>query len=355
VKRQARVALFLFLAAAWAGQVSATTWVVGETGALTFIQAAIDLAAPGDLVLVQPGYYYERLVLRDGVSVAADEPGTVIVDAEAGASAVTASRVGSTTSVSGIIFRHGSATSGGGLYGVASSPVFTACTFEANSAVLGGGIYLRDGSRARFVDCSFTGNTASVGGGMYLDFSAIEVASSTISGNSAADGGALVAANAAEATFTYALIYGNTTSQGSTIACNWASPRFTNCTLAQNSGGESTIAWRGSGTRLERSIIAFNGANAFVCMGSNGPWVGCCIIYGNGSDTLCGGDQGTNVFADPLFCNPASGDYKLAANSPALAGTCGTIGAGPLGCPAHSIGTPVEPVSWTRLKVLYRP
>jgi hypothetical protein len=355
VRRQARVAIACLSTATWAGPIAATTWVVGGTGPLKFIQAAIDQASSGDLVLVQPGYYYERLQLRDGVSIAAENPGTVIVDAEAGASAVIAVGVGSSTTITGLTFRHGSATSGGGLFGVAASPIFADCIFEANSAVLGGGASLRDGSRARFIDCTFTGNTASVGGGLYLDFSSAELSNCTIAGNAAADGGAVVAANAAEATFTYVVIFGNTTFQGATVACNLASPRFTNCTIAQNMGGTSAIAWRGSGTRVERCIVALNAATAFECAGFSGPWVGCNVVYGNGSNAICGGDQGTNLFVDPLFCDAAAHDFELAANSPAIGGSCGTIGAGLVACPAHGIGTVVEPVSWTRLKVLYRP
>lgn len=355
MRRRARVAIAVLSLASWAGSAAGTTWVVGEHQPFTSIQAAITQAAAYDLVLIEPGFYYERLVLRDGVAVSAEVPGSVVVDAEAAGPVVSAIGVGSTTLVTGLVLRHGSAVAGGGLWAVAASPVFAGCTFEDNTAVLGGGAYLRDGSRAEFVECRFTGNQASVGGGLYLDFSAAHLSSCTIDGNAAGDGGALVAANAAEAILGYVSIYANVTSTGATVACSESSPRLTNCTIALNQSGTGAIVWRSSGARLERCIVAFNSGPAFGCAGSNAPWLGCNVIYGNGSDALCGGDQGTNLFVDPLFCDPISFYLGLAANSPAVGGTCGTIGAETVACPAQGIISAIQPASWSEVKGLYRP
>ncbi len=354
MRRRARLATVLAVQAACAAPAWATIWNVGGSGPLTSIQAALQQAVAGDVVLVQPGFYYERIELRDGVAVAAQILGTVVVDAEAAGSAVSALGVGSSTTVTGLVFQHGSATSGGGFSGVDASPVFTSCSFVNNTAVLGGGAFLRDGSQARFVDCSFSANTASVGGGLYLDFSIADVSSCTISGNTASDGGALVAANGAEALFAYTSIYANTTLQGAAIACNLASPQFTNCTIAMNQGGAAAVAWRGSETRIERCIVALNASPAFVCAGFSAPWVGCDIVWGNGSDAICGGDQGSNLCVDPLFCDAAGNHFEVAANSPAVGGGCGAIGANPVACPSRGIGTAVVAASWSQLKALYR-
>ena len=319
------------------------------------IQGAIDTASPGDTVRVLSGYYYEHLALRDGVSVVAQAIGRAFVLAESEGPVLTAVGVGSTTTVRGLVLGEGGSYAGGGLYAVASSPRILYCTFESNYAVVGAGAYLRDGSTPRFTGCTFSHNQASVGGGLYLDFSQAVVESSFVVGNSAKDGGAIAATNAAEATFTYTSIAQNHTTQGATVACTEASPSFTNCTVASNfddmpAGG--VFGLRGSGTRIERTIIAFNSAVAIACTGFSSPWVGCDDLYGNTSDAICAGDQGTNLFVDPLFCDLPSSNFRLHANSPVLASTCGLLGAHSVACPG--IGTSLVAVTWGDFKNLYR-
>jgi hypothetical protein len=336
------------------GVAGATTWTVGPGRPLTSIQAAIDLAQAGDRVDVEAGWYHERLTLKNGVSVHGLPPGAVVVDAEGEGPVVTALGIGTSTTISGLVLHHGSALHGGGLYALASSPTFQDCIFTSNTAVLGGGAYLRDGSRAVFVECQFVGNLATVGGGLYVDFSAVRLDACRLSGNEASDGGGLAASNAAEASLNYTLIHDNRSRAGNTIACNLASPSFTNCTVVSNLDPLGTFGLRGSGTRIERSIIAFNAGAAVVCAGFSTPWVGCNLIYGNGGDVPCAGDQGTNLGVDPLFCDPLTNNFQLSANSPAAASACGALGAQPVACPAQGVDSPVEPASWTRLKTVYR-
>jgi hypothetical protein len=332
----------------------AATWTVGPNGPLYSIQSAIDLASAGDQVEVQTGWYHERLTLKDGVSVLALFPGTAILEAEGEGPGITALGIGASTTVSGLVVQHGSSTHGGGLYAVSSSPTFVQCTFSSNAAVLGGGAYLRDGSKAMFVACTFSDNVATVGGGIYLDFSSVRLETCTLADNEASDGGALSASNAAEAILNFVTIHGNVARQGTTVACNLASPRFTNCTIAANADPAGTFGLRGSGTRVERCIVAFNAGPVLACAGFSGPWFGCNLLYGNGSEVLCAGDQGSNISVDPLFCDRLQDDFDLSANSPAAASPCGALGALPVACPAQGIETAVAPSSWTRLKGLYR-
>ena len=61
----------------------------------------------------------------------------------------------------------------------------------------------------------------------------------------------------------------------------------------------------------------------------------------------------TDIIADPLFCDPAAGDFTVAADSPCLpanSGPCGLIGALGQGCGAVA----VEGVSWGSIKAMYR-
>jgi hypothetical protein len=332
----------------------ATTWIVDVQGPQTSIQAAIDQAVSGDLVSVRAGTYYERLFLRDGVDVHAETPNSVIVDAESEGTAVTAIGISAATSIQDIRFLHGSAETGGGLNGIASSPVFNRCAFEASTAVLGGGVYLRDGSRPTFSNCTFAGNLAAVGGGLYLDFAAATLQNCVITNNEASfDGGALAASNAAEAAVNFTTINANRTG-GATIACNLASPRFTNCTLVGNQAQVGCFDLRGSVTRIERCVVVENEGPAVVCTGFTSPWIGCSLFFGNDGDLPCAGDQGTNVFADPLFCNAAGGDYSLSENSPAATGSCGVLGALPIACPARFFEPPVQAAAWTQVKQIFR-
>src|SRR5687768_14101808 len=56
----------------------------GAAGRFPTIAAAITAARPGDLVQLEPGEYAERVVLKDGVNLAAREPGTATVVAPSG-------------------------------------------------------------------------------------------------------------------------------------------------------------------------------------------------------------------------------------------------------------------------------
>jgi hypothetical protein len=77
--------------------------------------------------------------------------------------------------------------------------------------------------------------------------------------------------------------------------------------------------------------------------GGGGDWVGCL----NGLDTV-----NNNLSADPMFCNPSLGDFRLDARSlctEANAPACGLIGAWGIGC-----DSPVYARSWSAIKAMYR-
>jgi hypothetical protein len=347
-----RALLTAFAIGCWAVPAHAATLVVGPSGTYTSIQDAIDQASAGDLVQVQAGTYFERLLLKDGVDLLAN--GQVVVDAENEGAVVAAVHVGSSTSIEGFQFVNGSFEAGGGLFAVSSSPLFRNCTFADCSAVFGGGAYLAQGSLARFENCVFEGNFARLGAGMYLDFSTVQVVGSLISSNTAAvDGAAIAANNASEARFDFTCIFGNRALSGAIIACNYASPRFTNCTISANEddSGGGTLAFRGSVARVERSIVAFNTGPAMTCAGST-PWVGCTDFFGNASNAICAGDQGTNLSVDPMFCSLEAASFELQGGSPLLGLSCGTMGAHVSTCQAV---TAVRELTWTEIKVRFRP
>jgi hypothetical protein len=62
-----------------------------------------------------------------------------------------------------------------------------------------------------------------------------------------------------------------------------------------------------------------------------------------------------NISQDPLFCDPAGGDFTLCADSPCAADNnpaCGQIGALPVGCGPCGT-TAVETTSWGAIKTLF--
>ena len=318
------------------------------------IQSAMGAASPGDDVLVEPGTYFETLELVDGVNLKAQFVGTAIVDAEGNDSVVQAHQIGSSTTVDGLIFRNGSAPQGGGLFAVGSSASFLNCRFESNGAAIGGGVSLTQASAIRFDACTFTLNTANVGGAIHLDFSAATVENSLVTFNEASsDGAAFAIQNDSGALLENNCIYANHSLAGSILSVIYSSPTVRNCTITANEddAGTGILTSYGSGTRIERCIIAFNSGPALRCFGNSSPWVGCNDIYGNTNDDICGADQGSNISADPLFCNPQLSAFNVQANSPVLGTPCGDLGAHISTCPAV---TAIERTSWSHVKLGYR-
>jgi hypothetical protein len=113
------------------------------------------------------------------------------------------------------------------------------------------------------------------------------------------------------------------------------------CTVARNFSSHSSGAiWIvESEIEVRNTIIASNSGRAFTDCWYSQVSVGCSDLFGNTeSDDPCGDDLGGNFSGDPLFCDPANGDYTLDWASPCLPGNhpdgvdCGLIGARDAGC-----------------------
>lgn len=134
------------------------------------------------------------------------------------------------------------------------------------------------------------------------------------------------------------------------------------CTLYGNAnqgiGGAISLWSADSPTVIERTIIAFNAqTQSLYC---NAPetsiTVTCCDIFGNAGNWVgCIADQqgqNGNITLDPLFCHANNGDFSLDSRSPCApenSGSCGLIGAVPVGCGP----VPVEPATWGRIKARF--
>jgi parallel beta-helix repeat protein len=233
------------------------------------IQDGIDVAVNGDEIVVAPGTYNEKInFLGKAITVLSSAgPGVTTIDATGLNDSVVRciNREGPDTVLEGFTITAGSASCGGGMYNLSSSPTVTNCIFSGNTAHEGGGMCnLWGGPTA--TNCTFTGNTAGEGGGMsniqsdgvtvnnctFIGNNAVgrdgggmfnwqttgvRVTNCTFSGNTAdrGDGGGMFDGQTTESTVTDCAFTQNTAYEGGGVSI-WQSRRatLTNCTFTAN-------------------------------------------------------------------------------------------------------------------------
>ncbi len=254
------------------------------------------------------------------------------------------------------LVENGSATgsfpdnSGGGVFcRDAASPTFTNCTFSANSATNGGGVYSYY-SAPTFTNCSFTDNFATNGAGVYCNHSSSTFTNCTSSRNSSSSNGGGVYCYYSSLTVANCTIHGNSAAYGGGVYCNHSSSMFTSCTINGNSStGGAGVYYYYSSSTFESTIVSFSNGSGLFFRESSGSGIVYCDIFGStGGDmafyggnpthgpaaigerslTNTNGDSADvylNIFCDPMFADTANDDYHLTAASCCIdAGTpCG--------------------------------
>jgi hypothetical protein len=232
------------------------------------------------------------------------------------------------------------------------------CEFRGNEAMLAGGGC--GAASSLLADCMITQNRSGGSGGG-VTISSTTLSRCLIAENSAPEGGGIWIGYP-DGTVVDCVIIGNVATAGGGANCLGAA-LFERCTFASNAaplgGGVLYASDLPVDSRMENSIVAFNGPGAgVVCGGFHEVQVSCCDVFGNaGGDWVecIAGQAGIsgNLAADPLFCSLAGSDFHLNVGSPCApgqTGDCGLIGALPVGCGA----TAVVPSTWGGVKAAFR-
>jgi len=347
------------------------TLIVGGGEAFATLQAAIDAASPGDMVVVRDGTYAgpgnrdidfrgkaitvksengpQRCVISCGGSAQEPHRGFTFRSGEGPEAVLLGFTITGGTTAKGL---QNPETCGGAVRCLSASPTITGNVISSNSAgYAGGGIYVSGGS-PRVIANTITANSAFAGGGVMAVNASVLLAGNTIQGNtSPLYGGAGI----------YLAGEGSPTISGNVIASNTAAVGlgggiFTRDASANIRGNiiVRNQAYYGAGvcsytapTNITSSAIAFNTSSfaggGICCVGPgsrtltstifwantavNGPEI--ALLNNNASLTMsycnarvdwqtayvedkCALVRGYGIiYGDPLFANADAGDYHL--------------------------------------------
>ncbi|MEW5800720.1 MAG: right-handed parallel beta-helix repeat-containing protein [bacterium] len=323
------------------------------------IMVAIDAAADGDVIVVDPGVYYERISFQGKAitltSTNPDDPNvvaaTIIDGSNLEATVITfESGEGSDSILAGFTVQNGHAGEGGGISCVSSSPTITHCTITGNTADWGGGIRCLSSSSPTIAnctisanqgsygggitcfdlcspaitDCTFYQNAADYGGGIYSNNSSPIITGCTFTENSATDDGGGIQCVSADfppdssLTITHCTFSMNSASHdGGGISCESnPSPIISDCTIQGNSAAYGGGIRCFSSPRIENCTIQENSASwggGITCYGSSLASIVNCTIIHNSSESYGGG-----IYTE--YSSPTITGCTIAENTAAIFG-----------------------------------
>ncbi len=289
------------------------------------IPSALDVAAEGDLVLVENGLYDQgtfvydsstnRVVIPTGVTVQSVH-GPASTTLQGGTGVRCALLLGTARLIG---FRLTGSEECGAVWGEGGAASLENCWLEGNSGVRGGGArgvslsectlrenvaFLQGGGAydCSLQDCLLLGNSAEQGGGASASF----LWNCTVTSNTASDAGG----GAYDSVLRGCLVVGNSAGQGGGSAGTEGA--LYNCTLSGNQAG--TVGGGVQGGRLFNTIVHGN-----VAASVSNEWDGAEMQYCLSAPLPAGTGNQTG---DPLFVDFENGNFRLLPGSSCLdAGT----------------------------------
>ena len=304
------------------------------------IQAGINATSSGDIVLVSPGIYRERIdFLGKAIELRSKKgPNCTIIDGSDAGSVVTFNSGESLDSIlNGFTIQNGEAEDGGGIHCFEASPTIRNCTIRDNRAQdWGGGILCYSNASPTIRNCLLDDNVANMGGGICCrNAHSPTITHCVISNNhSTNDGGGIQLWNSWPM-IENSLFHGNSADYDGGGIHGWdgGSATVLNCTLFENravrKGGG---IFGGSGGSFAHSTYSMMNCILWHNDASEGPEI---ALFYHGStldirfsdvrggealvfvDPTCVLHWGTgNIDADPRFIE--EGNFHLTSVSPCI-------------------------------------
>lgn len=312
------------------------------------VQAAINAAANGDVVIVSPGRYIGGISFKGkSIIVRSTAPNSVpvvtatILDGNLVGRVVNFTNGETSAAVlSGFTITRGKAAKGAGIYAYGASPTISYCLITGNRATgAGGGVYYAGGGSIihnvirnntagangggvnlegyppRLTQNVIQGNRAQSGAGIATNFANPLIADNVIMGNQAVHrgGGILIMRNTANIVRNV-IIRNSAPDGGAGLLVSLATATAGSNTFSNNTLSAAILSQSTGSIVLKNSIVAFNPAGAVSLQDDGNATIRYCDFYGNGASQFSGTTDAVvglrgNISADPLFVNIANNDF----------------------------------------------
>jgi len=311
------------------------------------IDAALEAATSGDIIIIGPGTYSGGTDITDRVvTLRSRDPNSptvvagTVIDCRFRAFNVFAGSYTHLT-LSGLTIRNGAGRFDGGAMLCEGADLDAInCTFKNNTTALSGGAVFCHNSRVRFVGCTFSGNTSQAlrGGAIFCSSSHLDLTDCSFE----ASKGSAVMDYDSELTLTGCTFRNNSGEDGGAIhsrkdASNEIAPRLTltRCTFADNSADALGGAMYSFRVRMTLTACRFTGNTAGQDGGAlsnsdSSPSLVSCVFLHNAA-TGVGGAISNLDSSSPMVVN-----CTLVGNTALAGGAISTIGQGKL-LVSHSI------------------
>ena len=303
---------------AWTGTSSVCS---APNGPKLTIQAGIDASVNGDTVSVADGTYTGAgnknldFVGRLITLRSQNGPAACIIDCENDGRGISFhNNETADAMLVGFTIRNGHLTGtdfGGAIRCESSDPTILNCVFVNNHSREGGALYCLN-ANPTISECEFRGNTGEHGGGMFNIGANPTVTNCTFTNNAVEFFGGGMDNNLANPTVTNCAFSGNSARFGAGMYNRSRSPTLTNCTFSENS------AESGGGMYTRFSNPEMNNCILWNDRPDESVDVDGALTTVRFSDVQGGWPGQGNIDADPLFVDPANGDYRLSAGSPCI-------------------------------------